>query len=565
MAIVSYPGLEAPWTKFYEPGVPASIDLPDESLVEMAERACQQAGKKVATEFFGATMTYTELLDGINRCAEGLRRLGVHKGDRVALILPNSPQHLIAFYGILRLGAIVVEHNPLYTANEFESLFSDHAARVAVTIDTGVEKLRSLPDHVRPRTIVSVNVLKAFPFAKQLALSLPVPKLQKTRAQLTSGTRGDLSWEQLLTKPISSKHPRPKANDLAVLQYTSGTTGRPKGAMLTHANLYANCLQGAAWMHGAKTGDEVSYAMLPMFHAFGMTLYATFGVYKQFHQVLFPRPDVDMALDRMKKLPPAVYCAVPIIYERTAKGAQERGISLKGVKYCISGAMTLTEEIVDLWESHSGGLLVEGYGLTESAPVALGNPFHPSRRNGTIGIPFPSTYRKVMDPDDITREVEVGEPGELWIKGPQVFQGYWNAPDDTERVLTADGWLRTGDIVTLDEDGFATIVDRLKEIIITGGFNVSPSEVENVLRKHPSIEAVAVVGIPQERGDEMVVAAYLPAQAAELDESVLRAWAKEQLAAYKVPRRFVVVDELPTSMLGKVLRAKVREKVLEQI
>ena len=558
--------LDAPWVKFYEPGVPATIDLPDESLIEMAERACAEAGKKIATEYFGATMTYDELGNSIARCAEGLRRLGVQAGDRVAILLPNSPQHIIAFYGALRVGAIVVEHNPLYTARELEEIFADHGARVAIAMDTAIEKIESQPNHVRPRTIVSVNLLKAFPLVKRIALSLPIPKLAKTKAALTNGAKGAMSWEDLLNAPqISRKHPYPASDDLAAIQYTSGTTGHPKGVMLTHRNLYANALQGAAWMHGAKTGGEVSYAMLPMFHAFGMTLYLTFGIYKQAHQVLFPRPDVDMALDAMKKRPPSIYCAVPIIYERTAKGATERGIDLSGVRWCISGAMTLPGETVELWEKVSGGLLVEGYGLTETAPVALGNPFHPSRRTGTIGIPFPSTYRKVVDPEDPTKDVEAGQPGELLLKGPQVFKGYWNKPDETAAAFTADGWLRTGDVVTLDEDGFATIVDRLKEIIITGGFNVSPTEVEAALRESPDVADAAVVGMMQERGDEMVVAAVVPAEGKTVDEAALRAFAKERLAAYKVPRRVIAVDELPKSMLGKVLRGKAREQIAAEV
>lgn len=558
---------DAPWVKHYQPGVPATIRVPDESLVEMCERACYKAGNSIATEFFGATMTYKQFGDQIRRAATGLAKLGVEKGDRVAILLPNCPQHMIAFYAVLRLGGIVVEHNPLYTARELEEIFSDHGARVAIAMDTTIDKLTSQADYNRPRTIVSVNLLKAFPLAKQLALSLPVPKLATTRAALTSGTKATLSWEELVAnKPLSARHPYPVRDDLAVIQYTSGTTGRAKGAMLSHSNLYANALQGAAWMHGAVTGKEVSYAMLPMFHAFGMTLYMTFGVYKRAHQVLFPRPDVDLALAAMKKRPPTIYCAVPLIYQRTAERARERGISLKSAKYCISGAVTLRDEVVELWESVSGGLLVEGYGLTEAAPVALGNPFHPSRRTGTIGIPFPSTLMKVVDTEDPTKEVEPGSPGELLIKGPQIFQGYWHDAEETHKVLLPDGWLRTGDVVVCDEDGFATLVDRLKEIINTGGFNVSPSEVEEELRHYEGIAEVCVVGLPHpERGDESVVAVIVPTKGATIDMDDLRTWAKERLAAYKVPRQIVTVDDLPRSMLGKVLRAKVKELISDKL
>ena len=542
------------WTKNYQPGVPAEIDLPDEPLSAMFARAARKGGKRVALEFFGATTTYRELADQVDRAAAGLAALGVGPGDRVAIVLPNCPQHVVAFYAVLRLGAVVVEHNPLYTATELATMFADHGARVAIAWDVAVPKLPTV-EHV-----VAVNLLEAFPTVKRLALHLPVPKLAATRKRLHAKAPGTTPWKQLVAhKPIRN-WAEPTASDLAVVQYTSGTIGAFKGAMLTHRNLYANALQGAAWMKDAKDGKETIYAVLPMFHAFGMTLYLTFGMLKRARIVLFPTFDVDMVLDAAKKRPPTVYCAVPPIYEKTARRAIERKVSLKSARFCISGAMKLTDPVVELWESVSGGLLVEGYGLTETAPVALGNPFWPTRRTGTIGVPFPSTLMRVVDPDDPTREVAQGEEGELLLKGPQVFSGYWNAPEETAKALLPDGWLRTGDVVVVDADGFTTIVDRLKEIIVTGGFNVSPSEVEHVLVEHPDISDVAVVGLQTESG-EQVAAAVVLREGAHLDVAAVRAWAKERLAAYKVPRSFVEVDELPKSMLGKVLRKQVREAI----
>ena len=542
------------WTKNYQPGVPAEIDLPDEPLSAMFERATKAGGKRIAMEFFGAETTYAELAEQVDRAAAGLEAVGVKPGDRVAIILPNCPQHVVAFYAILRLGAVVVEHNPLYTAAELGTMFADHGATVAICWDVAVPKLPTLD------TVIAVNMLEAFPTVKRLALQLPVPKLAATRNRLHQRAPGALPWRDLLRTSAPVKAALPASTDLAVVQYTSGTTGAFKGAMLSQRNLYANALQGAAWMKDAKDGREVIYAVLPMFHAFGMTLYLTFGILKQGRLVLFPTFDVDMVLDAAKKRPPTVYCAVPPIYEKTAKRAKERKVSLKSAKFCISGAMKLTDPIVELWESVSGGLLVEGYGLTETAPVALGNPFWPTRRTGTIGVPFPSTLMKVVDPEDPTREVAQGEEGELLLKGPQVFSGYWNAPEETAKALLPDGWLRTGDVVVVDEDGFTTIVDRLKEIIVTGGFNVAPSEVEHVLRDHPDIEDIAVVGMQTESG-EQVAAAVVMRDGARLDVAGIRAWAKERLAAYKVPRSFVEVDELPKSMLGKVLRKQVRETI----
>ena len=555
--------MDAPWVRHYQPGVPAEIELPTESLVALYERSVAEAGDAVATEFFGRTTTYAQLGDQIERAAEGLRRLGVQAGDRVALVLPNCPQHVVAFYAILRLGAVVVEHNPLYTERELRHLFEDHAARVAICWDAEVAKLRSLPDDIPLQHVVSVNLLDAFPPLKRLALQLPVPKLRATRDRLTQPAPGTIPWRKLLAAPpLAASHPRPDVLDLAVIQYTSGTTGVPKGAMLSHLNLFANARQGEAWMYGAQYRKEVFYAILPMFHAFGMTLFLTYGILKQARLVIFPAFDVDLVLDAARKSPPTVYCAVPPIYEKTAQRAQERGVSLRSAKYCISGAMNLPDSVVELWESVSGGLLVEGYGMTEASPVCLGNPFHPSRRTGTIGIPFPSTYMRVVDTEDPTREVARGERGELLIKGPQVFGGYWNNPEDTARTLLPGGWLRTGDVVTVDADGFTTIVDRVKELIITGGFNVSPSEVEAVLRSHPEVTDVAVVGVPAPSGGERVVAVVVLRPGVSLDEEALRAYCRERVAGYKVPRQIVAVDDLPRSMLGKVLRKQVREEFL---
>ncbi len=551
-----------PWTKNYQPGVPAEIELPTESLAHMFARSVAQAGDSPATEFFGRQMSYAELGEQVERVAEGLRRLGVTAGERVALILPNCPQHVIAFYAVLRLGAVVVEHNPLYTSRELRHQFEDHQARVVIAWDKAVPALQQFPEDVQIDTIVAVNLLQAFPATKRLALGLPVKKLREARAGLTAPAPGKMSWKQLAKSDrLNPRHPMPEVDDLAVIQYTSGTTGHPKGAMLSHYNLYSNALQGEAWMLGAEERKEVLYAILPMFHAFGMTLYLTFGIRKQGLLVLFPKFEPKLVLDAWKKSPATVYCAVPPIYERTAMGALERGISLRSAKYCISGAMNLPDHVVELWESVSGGLLVEGYGMTESSPVALGNPFHPSRRTGTIGIPFPSTDMKVVSLQEPHEAVEPGQPGELLIKGPQVFSGYWNNPEETAKVLTAEGWLHTGDVVTVDDDGFATIVDRAKELIITGGFNVSPTEVEAALRQHADVADAAAFGEPLARGGEMVVAAVELNEGAQLDEQALREHCRGLLAAYKVPRKIRQVEELPRSMLGKILRKQVREQL----
>jgi len=551
-----------PWLKNYQPGVPAEIETPADSLPEMLAASARRFGRKTALDFFGAATSYRELGDQVERAAEGLRRLGVGPGHRVALILPNCPQHVVAFYAVLRLGAVVVEHNPLYTERELRHQFEDHGATVAIVWNNVVEKIQGFPRDIAVDTIVSVDIVRAMPRSKRLALRVPVPKARNARKAMTAVVRHTVPWEKLLrNKPLPRAYRQPRVGDLAAIQYTSGTTGHPKGAMLTHLNLRANAEQGRAWMHGARAGKEVMYAVLPMFHAFGMTLHLTFGILAGSRIVLFPKFDVDLVLAAAKKHPPTIFCAVPPIYDRTATEARKRGVDISSVRFAISGAMNLTQETVDLWESTAGGLLVEGYGMTEASPVALGNPFADTRRNGTIGVPFPSTEMRVVDPEHPGNDVEPGQPGELLIRGPQVFQGYWGKPEETAATLLDGGWLRTGDIVTVDPDHNATIVDRKKELIITGGFNVSPSEVEDALRSHPDVVEAAAVGLSRAAGGEDVTAAVVLRPQATIDEGALREYCRGRLAAYKVPRRIVPMDELPKSMLGKVLRKKVREQL----
>lgn len=559
------PYASRPWSTSYAEGVPLEIDIPSQTLPEMLAASVSAYGKKVALEFFGATTTYRDLGDEVARAAEGLRRLGVRAGDRVALVLPNSPQHVVAFYAALRLGAIVIEHNPLYTPRELRHQFEDHGARFAIVWDKLADTVAEFPSDLALEHVVSVDITEALPLGKRLALRLPVAKARAARAQLTSAPTSKrlIAWKKLLTHgSLSRKHVGPTLDDIALLQYTSGTTGSPKGAVLTHANLRANAMQGRAWVPGLHDGEETFYGVLPLFHAYGLTLCLTFAMSIGAKLVLFPKYDLDLVVAASKKSPPTFLPAVPPIYDQLARAAARGTIDLKSVRFAISGAMSLPVATVDRWEAATGGLLVEGYGMTESSPVALGNPIGPSRRPGTVGVPFPSTEIRVVDPDDPGVDRPLGEPGELLLRGPQVFQGYWNPPSDTAATLLDGGWLRTGDIASVSPDGFVTIVDRLKEIIITGGFNVSPSEVEDVLTSHPDIAGAAVVALPRSSGGEDVAAAIVLREGVEVEPDAIRDFCKARLAAYKVPRRVVVVDDLPRSLIGKVQRREVRERLM---
>ncbi len=553
-------GLERTWSRHYAEGVPAEINLPEEPLGTLLETAVARFGDKVALEFFGAEMTYSELGREVELVAEGLRRLGVRAGDRVALVLPNCPQHVVAFYAVLRLGAIIVEHNPLYTTPELAHQFDDHGATVAITWDKLAARVQALPG---VEQVIAVDITASMPLSKRLALRLPLRRARELRATLTAPAPGTIPWGQLRRHGrIAEDHPRPAVGDLAAIQYTSGTTGRPKGAMLTHLNLGANVAQGRAWVPGLVDGEEVVYAVLPMFHAYGLTLCLTFAMSIGARLVLLPKFDVDLVLAAARRHPPTFLPAVPPIYERLAIAARERGIDLTSVRFAISGAMPLPVETLELWESTTGGLLIEGYGMTETSPVAVGNPLGLERRPGAVGVPFPSTDIRVVDPDDPTVDRAPGERGELLIRGPQVFVGYWNRPEESAATLLEGGWVRTGDVVEVDADGFVSIVDRIKEIIITGGFNVMPSEVEAVVKECPGVLDAAVVGLPREDGGEDVVAA-VTVDTPDFDPEAARAHCRSELAPYKVPRRIVVVDELPYSMIGKVLRKQVRDALLD--
>lgn len=559
---------DRPWLASYAEGVPTDIEAPTGSLYDLIQRSVERYPEHAALEFFGRAMTYAELGAEIDRVAEGLRLIGVQPGDPVAIVLPNCPQHIVAFYAVLRLGAVVVEHNPLYTPRELRHQFEDHGARVVIAWDKVVATIQDFPADVSVGTIVSVDVTRAMPFTTRLALRLPVAKARESRAALTTKVRGTTPWTQLTgAAPIASHIARPEASDVALIQYTSGTTGSPKGATLTHANLLANAAQARAWVPQVPRGSAVVYAVLPMFHAYGLTLCLTFAMSMGARLVLFPKFDPDLVLKVVKKHPATFLPAVPPIYDRLTKAAAAEGVSLDGIQIAISGAMPLSTAVVEPWEAATGGALVEGYGLSECSPVLMANPVAANRKIGTVGLPLPSTEARVVDPENPAVDVDRGAEGELVVRGPQVFSGYWKKPEETEAVFVADPdggapWFRTGDIVSIDAEGFVRIVDRIKELIITGGFNVAPSEVEEAVRLHPDVEDVAVVGLPDEHSGEQVVAVVVLRDGATLDEAGIRELVRAELTPYKVPKRVVQVDDLPRSLIGKVLRRQVRNGLL---
>ncbi len=554
-----------PWIASYAEGVPDDLEPVTGSLVDIVEASARDFPDAPALQFFGRTTSYRDLNVAIERAAAGLRDQGVSAGDAVAIVLPNCPQHIVAFYAILRLGAVVVEHNPLYTPRELRKQFEDHGAKHAIVWTKVVGLIQDFPADLAVTSLISVDITKAMPFGTRLALTLPIAKAREARTALHERVSGTVTWESIVgTPPLPASHPKPATDDLALIQYTSGTTGTPKGASLTHRNLLSNAAQARAWVPSIVRGHGcVVYAVLPMFHAYGLTLCLTFAMSMGARLVLFPRFDPDMVLEVTKKHPATFLPLVPPIADRLLKAAREKGVSLEGTQVAISGAMALPHELVVPFEAASGGYLVEGYGLSECSPVLMANPVAQNRVPGTVGLPLPGTELRVVDPDDPTKDVEPGARGELIVRGPQVFSGYYGKPEETEKVFV-DGWFRTGDIVTVDGGGFVRIVDRIKELIITGGFNVAPTEVEIALRQHPQVDDAAVVGLPNpQSGEEVVAAIVLAAGVDHPDIEGIRDFARGILTPYKVPRRIFVVDDLPKSLIGKVLRRQVRDSLLQ--
>ncbi|MCK7677632.1 long-chain-fatty-acid--CoA ligase [Corynebacterium sp. CCM 9186] len=556
------------WLDHYADWTPHHLEYGDTTLIDHYNNNLAVNGDKNATRFFGRTQSYNDLDRQVRRAAAGLRAFGVRPGDRVALLMPNCPQHIVAFYAVLKLGATVVEHNPLYTAHELEHPFNDHGARVAICWDKTSGTLEKLRGRTQLETIISVNMTEAMPRSQQLLLKLPLPMIHKMRDRLTGDAPNTVPWEALIGQAIGGdgrnlEDPETTKDDIALILYTSGTTGAPKGAQLSHGNLVANIIQGKHWVPGLGEKDEVLLAALPMFHAYGLTMNVTLGVFIGGEIILLPAPDLKLIMKVMKKNTPTWLPGVPALYERIVEAAETAGIDISGVRNSFCGASTLPTRTVERWERYTGGLLVEGYGLTETSPIIVGNPMTPTRRPGYVGVPFPDTEVRIADPDNLDVTMPDGQEGEVLVRGPQVFQGYLNQPEATEKSFH-DGWYCTGDVGVMEPDGFIRLVARIKEVIITGGFNVYPGEVEEALMAHPDVADATVVGMPRSDGSESVVAAITLAEGAALDPEGLKEHCREMLTRYKVPRRFYHFDEMPRDQIGKIRRREVRDQLVER-
>ncbi|MCS7234412.1 MAG: long-chain fatty acid--CoA ligase [Armatimonadota bacterium] len=548
-------GVERPWLRHYDPGVPAHVHIPDLRLDEIVRRAAGAYGSRVALVFFGRKITFAELDRLVDRCAAGLQRLGVRRGTPVSLHLPNCPQFVVAYYGTLRAGGVVVPHNPLYTETEVARQLQDSGAEVAITLSLLYPRVAAAARQARVREVVFTAIHEFMGTVARLLYPLKARRQgQWVNVRPQPGVR---PFSELL-RPGSPQPTSVTPQDPAAYLYTGGTTGVPKAAVLTHRNLVANLLQAASWDPQLRPGQEVALAVLPFFHSYGMTSVLNFSMWMGATVVLVPRFDPELVLDAVRRYRPTLFHGVPTMYIALLNAPELQRVSFQSVRAGISGAMGLPREVQRRWEAVTGGRLVEGYGLTEASPVTHCNPLYGLRKEGSIGIPVPDTDARVVDPES-GQALPPGEVGELEVRGPQVMQGYLNRPDETAKVLH-DGWLRTGDMARMDEDGFFYVVDRKKDMINVGGLKVFPREVEEVLYRHPAVREAAAVGVPDPTRGEVVKAFVSLKEGHHVTEEELVHFCRQHLAPHKVPRAVEVRPELPKTLIGKVLRRALAEE-----
>ncbi len=542
-----------PWYAHYDPGVPKEAPRPW-LLFQALEAHAERFPQKVALEFLGRSLTYRELWREVQAFARGLQEAGIRPGERVAIMLPNSPQFVIASYGTLLAGGVGVNVNPMYTPRELRHQLKDAGVQALVILDQLLPRYQEVKGEVPVRLLVRTGIQDYLPFPKNLLY----PLMLRRKGQAPKTLEG-IPWRAFLKRG----RPEPVAVDLdhlALLQYTGGTTGLAKGAMLTHRNLSSNALQVRAWIPDFREGEEVVLGAIPFFHVYGMTVAMNLALLGAAKLVLLPRPEIGPIVEAIEKHQVTLFPGVPTLYVafNNFPGIEKR--NLKSVRACISGSAPLPLEVAERFERLTGAKLVEGYGLTEASPVTHCNPLYGERRLGSVGLPLPGVEAKVVDEEG--HEVPLGEVGELIVKGPNVMKGYWNRPEETQKALK-DGWLFTGDLARMDEDGYFYIVDRKKDMIIAGGYNIYPREVEEVLYQHEAVQEAAVVGVPDPYRGETVAAFIVLKEEykGKVTEKDIEVFCRANLAAYKVPRIIQFRDSLPKSSVGKILKRELTKEL----
>lgn len=544
-----------PWRRSYDEGVPHTIDYPEVPLFHFLEKAAAEHPEKTCTIFKGARMSYREVNETTDRLAAGLASLGVKKGDRVGIFIPNSPQFIIGYFAALKLGAVIVATSPLYSEKEIEHQANDAGIEVMLVMSNFYGKVKAVQPRTSIRTIVVTNIKEALPPVTSLLFTLLREKKDGFRVDLAPGDR----WFQDLIdahKPEDRPQVTVGPDDKALFQYSGGTTGVPKAAVALHRNLVANTLQIISWVTNLDFGNEVVLLAIPLFHAYGMVTGLGFGIATVGKLVLVPNPrDLDDVLKNLVRHKATMFPGVPTLFNaiNVHPDVKAGKYDLKSIKICISGSAALLRETKARFEELTGGYLFEGYGLSEAPTATHVNPVMGVNKEGSIGLPLPDVEARIVSLDDGMTVLPQGEIGELVLRGPQIMFGYHNMPTETMNTLR-DGWLYTGDIVYMDEDGYFYIVDRKKELIKPGGFQVWPREVEEVLQAHPKIAEVGVAGVPDPYRGETVKAWCVLHEGETATSDEIRAYCKEKMATYKVPTEVEFIEEIPKSNVGKILR-----------
>ncbi len=550
-----------PWLKNYEEGVPENISIEKTSLPDFLERTSKEFPDKMALNFQGFTINYRELNDMVNRFAACLNSFGIRKGDSVAILLPNLIPCVVGYYAIIKLGGIAVMNNPLYSDRELEYQFNNSGAKLLITLDLLGNRMIDLRPKTGIKQIIYTSIGDYLPFPKNILF----PLVGKKKGLAADVKRSDnvYKWKDLLSKHFPAP-PRVSISfdDIAMYQYTGGTTGVSKGVMLTHANLSTQVQQVRAWFPKFNRGEEVMLGALPFFHVFGLTVAMNFSIYMGWGDILVPKPQPEPLLEAIGKFRPTFAPLVPTMYIGMLNNPGINKTDMTSIKGCFSGSAPLPVEVIRDFEKKTGAVIVEGFGMTESSPVTHVNPFAGGKRKvGSIGLPISDTESRIVDLNDGKTDLPVGEIGELIVKGPQVMKGYKNMPEETANTL-ADGWLHTGDIAKMDDDGYFFIVDRKKDMIISGGYNVYPRDVEEVLFEHPKVQEATAIGIPHPVRGEAVKVFIVLKEGETVTKEELLEHCKKSLATYKLPAEFEFRKELPKTNVGKVLKKNLRAESL---
>ncbi len=546
------------WLDSYEKGVKNSIDFQDILIPQYLEESAKTFPEKAALIFQGFTMTFRELDEMVARFSAALKGFGVKKGDSVAILLPNVIPCVVAYYATLRIGAIVVLNNPLYADRELEHQFNDSKSTFLITLDLLANRMVKLREKTNIKTIVYTSIGDYLPFVKRLLFPLVAKK---------KGLAADVSPAKDLYKfkdVIAQSSPDytqadVSIDDVAMYQYTGGTTGVSKGVMLTHKNISYQIQQAVAWFPTLNKGEEIMLGALPIFHVFGMTVSMNFAIKMGWPNVLVPKPQPEPLLEAISKFKVTFAPLVPTMYIGMLDHPALEHTDLTSITGCFSGSAPLPLDVINNFQEKTGSIIVEGFGLTETTPVTHINPFNGVRKQGSIGLPLPNTECKIVDLEDPAKEMPIGEAGELLMRGPQVMKGYLDKPEETKKTMTEDGFICTGDVATMDEDGYFYIVDRIKDMIISGGYNVYPRDIDEILFEHPKVLEACCIGIPHEKRGEAIKAFVILKEGEIMTDREVIDYCKTKLATYKLPTVVEFKQELPKSNVGKILRKDLRK------